>query len=56
MKTNKTVGNPSKKPLEQQSLISISMTKKDYKSNYSLRSRIGITILRIIGVVSLKLK
>ena len=37
-------------------LVAITITKEDYKEKYSLRGRIGIAILRILGVATLTLK
>ena len=35
-------------------LIEIRISKKEYKETYSLRGRIGIFILRMLGVVTLE--
>ena len=40
--------------LPPKTLIEIIISKKEYKETYSLRGRIGIFILRMLGVVTLE--
>ena len=40
--------------LPPKTLIEIRISKKEYKETYSLRGRIGIFILRMLGVVTLE--
>jgi len=35
--------------------FTITTSKEDYKKQYSLRGRIGIFILRVLGIVELKI-